>query len=405
MQLQTHLLSGVVVVDFTQFLAGPSVSQAMAELGAEVIKVESAPGGDPGRYLPLQRDGRSGYFVQQNTAKKSLCVDLRHAEGKALVLDLLKRADVMVENFSPGVIDKLSFGWDVVHALNPRLVMASVSALGQDGPLARMPGFDFTGQAYSGVASMAGDADGAPALIGVAVGDLGTGMSAMAAVCAALYHRERSGQGAFVEVSLLDFLFRSHEANVEIHTLSGGSIKPHRSGSQSTAYAPVGYYKARGGYVNLVIPSPMWPKLCEAMGQPALATDPRFKTNEDRVAHLTDLVKIIEDWMAGFESVDAVVTHCAGFRLPAAPVLSVEQAVKHPQLAGRGTVRTVPDPILGTVTIAGQPIRARGFAHHTGQPAPLLGEHNAQVLRHHLGLGPADVARLTQAGVLVSARV
>ncbi|MDP3820431.1 MAG: CoA transferase [Burkholderiales bacterium] len=400
-----HLLSGVVVVDFTQFLAGPSVSQAMAELGAEVIKVESAPTGDPGRYLPLQRDGRSGYFIQQNTAKESLCVDLRHAEGKALVNRLLQRADVLVENFSPGVIEKLGFGWDAVHALNPRLVMASVSALGQDGPLAKMPGFDFTGQAYSGVASMAGDADGAPALIGVAVGDLGTGMSALAAVCAALYHRERGGQGTRVEVSLLDFLFRSHEANVEMHTLSGGSIKPHRSGAQSTAYAPVGYYKARDGYVNLVIPGPMWPKLCAAMGQPALATDVRFRTNEDRVAHLAALVAIIETWMAGFDGVDAVVAHCAGFRLPAAPVLSVEQAVKHPQLAGRGTVRTVADPILGEVTIAGQPIRAQGFPHHTGKPAPLLGEHNADVLSRHLGLNAAELARLTQAGVLVSARV
>ncbi len=400
-----HLLSGVVVVDFTQFLAGPSVSQAMAELGAVVIKIESAPGGDPGRYLPLQRDGRSGYFVQQNTAKQSLCVDLRNAQGKALVNQLLQRADVLVENFSPGVIDKLGFGWDAVHALNPRLVMASVSALGQDGPLAGMPGFDFTGQAYSGVASMAGDPDGAPALIGVAVGDLGTGMSAMAAVCAALYHRERGGQGTYVEVSLLDFLFRSHEANVEIHTVSGGRIKPNRSGSQSTAYAPVGYYKARGGYVNLVIPGAMWPRLCEAMGRPGLATDPRFKTNEDRVAHLADLVAIIEAWMAGFESVDAVVAHCAGFRLPAAPVLSVEQAIKHPQLAGRGTVRQVADPILGKVTIAGQPIRARGFPHHSGKPAPLLGEHNAEVLKRYLGLAEADVARLTQAGVLASARV
>lgn len=402
---QPHLLSGVLVVDFTQFLAGPVVSQSMAELGAEVIKVESAPTGDPGRYLPLQRDGRSGYFVQQNTAKKSLCVDLRHSEGKALVTDLLRRADVLVENFSPGVIDKLGFSWDVVHSLNPRLVMASVSALGQTGPLAKVPGFDFTGQAYSGVASMAGDADGPPALIGVAVGDLGTGMSAMAAICAALYYRERGGMGTRVEVSLLDFLFRSHEANVEMHTLSGGAIQPHRSGSQSRAYAPVGYYRARDGYVNLVIPGPMWPKLCEAMGQPALLTDPRFATNEARVANLDLLVKIIEDWMAGFAGVDAVVAHCAGFRLPAAPVLSVAQAVRHPQLAGRGAAREVPDPILGPVTIAGQPIRVHGFAQHTGQPAPLLGEHNRDVLDRHLGLGADEVERLVQAGVLTSARV
>ncbi|MCC7182179.1 MAG: CoA transferase, partial [Rhodocyclaceae bacterium] len=142
-----HLLSGIVVVDFTQFLAGPVVTQTMAELGAEVIKIELAPTGDPGRYLPLQRDGRSGYFVQQNTAKMSLCVDIKRDEGRALVMDLLKSADVMVENYSPGVIAKLGFGWETVHALNPRLVMGSVSALGQTGPLAQLPGFDFTGQA------------------------------------------------------------------------------------------------------------------------------------------------------------------------------------------------------------------------------------------------------------------
>jgi crotonobetainyl-CoA:carnitine CoA-transferase CaiB-like acyl-CoA transferase len=400
-----HLLAGVVVVDFTQFLAGPSVTQAMAELGAEVIKVESAPGGDPGRYLPFVREGRSGYFVQQNTAKQSVCVDLRRPEGKALVDRLIDRADVLVENFSPGVIDKLGFGWEAVHARNPRLVMASVSALGQDGPLAKMPGFDFTGQAYSGVASMAGDPDGAPALIGVAVGDLGTGMSALAGVCAALFHRERGGAGTRVEVSLLDFLFRSHEANVEIHTVSGGAIKPNRSGSQSTAYVPVGYYKARDGYVNLVVPGAMWPKLCEAMGQPELADDPRFRTNADRVANLAELVAVIEDWMAGFDGVDAVVAHCAARRVPAAPVLSVEQALRHPQLAGRGAVRRVPDPILGEVTIAGQPIRAQGFAHHSGKPAPLLGEHNAEVLARHLGLADAEIDRLTRAGVLVAARV
>lgn len=400
-----HLMSGVLVVDFTQFLAGPVVTQSLAEMGAEVIKVELAPGGDPGRYLPLQKDGRSGYFVQQNTAKKSLCVDLRRAEGKALVTELLRRADVLVENYSPGVIDKLGFGWDVVHALNPRLVMGSISALGQSGPLAKMPGFDFTGQAYSGVASMVGDAAGAPALMGVAVGDVGTGMSALAAVCAGLFHRERSGQGTHVEASLLDFLFRTHEVNVEMHSLSGGAIQPHRSGSQSRAYAPVGYYRARDGYVSLVAPGAMWLTLCEAMGQPALASDPRFATNELRSANLDALVPIIEAWTGSFDGVDAVVAHCAKFRVAAAPVLSVAQAMRHPHMIERGTVRQVPDPILGEVTIAGQPIRVAGLAQHTGLPAPLLGEHNFEILSRHLGLDEAEVTRLTQAGVLTSARV
>ena len=402
---QPHLLSGLLVVDFTQFLAGPVVTQSMAELGAEVIKVELAPTGDPGRYLPAQKDGRSGYFVQQNTAKKSLCVDVRQAQGKALVTELLRRADVLVENYSPGVIDKLGFGWETVHALNPRLVMGSVSALGGSGPLSKMPGFDFTGQAYSGVASMIGDADGPPALMGVAVGDVGAGMSALAAIGAALFHRERTGQGVHVETSLLDFLFRSHEANIEMYSISGGAIKPHRSGSHSRAYAPVGYFRARDGYVSLVVPGTAWPKLCEAMGQPALTHDPRFADNELRVANASALVEIIETWMSGFAGIDAVVAHCAGYRIPAAPVLSVEQAMQHPHMVERGTVRKVPDPILGEVTIAGQPIRATGFAHHTGLPAPLLGEHNHDILSRHLGYSQERVAGLVQAGVLVSTRV
>ena len=198
------VMAGLVVVDFTQFFAGPIVTQSLAELGAEVIKVEFAPTGDPGRYLPLVKNQRSGYFIQQNTGKKSLCVDLKTTEGKRLVLDLIKKADVLVENYAPGAIARLGFGWDAVRALNPRLIMCSVSAFGQSGPLSNMPGFDFTGQAYSGVASMVGDSDGAPALIGLALGDCGTGMSALAAVNAALYRREKTGEGAYVESTLIE---------------------------------------------------------------------------------------------------------------------------------------------------------------------------------------------------------
>ncbi|MCG3187248.1 MAG: Acetyl-CoA:oxalate CoA-transferase [Rhodocyclaceae bacterium] len=399
-----HLLSGIVVVDFTQFLAGPVVTQTMAELGAEVIKIELAPTGDPGRYLPLQRDGRSGYFVQQNTAKMSLCVDIKRDEGRALVMDLLKSADVMVENYSPGVIAKLGFGWETVHALNPRLVMGSVSALGQTGPLAQLPGFDFTGQAYSGVASMVGDPDGPPALMGVAVGDVGAGMSALSAINAALVYRERTGRGTRVEASLLDFLVRSHEVNVEMYSLSGGAFKPNRCGSQSGAYAPVGYYRAPGGYVSLVVPSGLWPRFCAAMNRPELENDPRFASNELRAANIDALVRIIEDWMRGFDDVHAVVAHCSAHRIPAAPVLTVEQAIHHPHMIERESVRKVTDPIFGEITLAGQPICAEGFPRHTGKPAPLLGEHNAWVLRRYLKRSDAEIERLGESGVLAQAR-
>ncbi len=400
-----HLLTGITVVDFTQFLAGPVVTQSMAEMGAEVIKVELAPLGDPGRYLPLMKENRSGYFIQQNTAKKSLCLDINQQQGKSMITELLRKADVMVENFSPGVIAKLGFGWEAVHQLNPRLVMCSVSAFGQTGPLSRLPGFDFTGQAYAGVASMVGDPDGAPALIGLALGDVGAGMSALAAINAALFYRERTGKGIRVESSLLDFLFRGHEANVEMHSISGGAFKPNRCGSHSGAYAPVGYFKAKDGYVGLVIPGSLWPRLCAAMGKPEMERDPRFADNELRVKNVKALVQEIEDWMQSVGTVEEVVALLTKQRIPGAPVLSVEQAMKHPHLVERQTVRTVKDPVIGDVQIAGMPISTAQFPRHSGNPAPLLGEHNLDILSRHLGYSVEQVENLSRSGVLLSKRI
>lgn len=400
-----HLLTGITVVDFTQFLAGPVVTQSMAEMGAEVIKVELAPLGDPGRYLPLMKENRSGYFIQQNTAKKSLCLDINQQQGKSMITELLRKADVMVENYSPGVIAKLGFGWEAVHQLNPRLVMCSVSAFGQTGPLSRLPGFDFTGQAYAGVASMVGDPDGAPALIGLALGDVGAGMSALAAINAALFYRERTGKGIRVESSLLDFLFRGHEANVEMHSISGGVFKPNRCGSHSGAYAPVGYFKAKDGYVGLVIPGSLWPRLCAAMGKPEMERDPRFADNELRVKNVKALVQEIEDWMQSVGTVEEVVALLIKQRIPGAPVLSVEQAMKHPHLVERQTVRTVKDPVIGDVQIAGMPISTAQFPRHSGKPAPLLGEHNLDILSRHLGYSVEQVETLSRSGVLLSKRI
>ena len=191
-----YILGGIVVVDFSQIVAGPACTCLMAELGAEVIKVEFAPAGDPSRQLPTLRDGHSGYFVQHNQGKKGICVDPRQAEGLALLKSLIAKADVMVENFSPGVIARLGLGWEVVQALNPKLIMCSISAFGQTGPLSPLPGYDFIAQAYAGVTSMIGEPDAPPALAGLVMGDVGTGISALAAINGALFWRERnSNQG------------------------------------------------------------------------------------------------------------------------------------------------------------------------------------------------------------------
>ena len=193
------MLEGYKVLDFTQVLAGPTTTRYMVEMGAEVLKVEIAPNGDISRQVPFLRNDRSGYYVQQNRGKKSLCLDLKHPAGAAIIRELIPKCDVLVENFAPGVIGRLGFDYRVVKTLNPKIIMCSISTFGQHGPLATRPGYDFIGCAYSGVLSMIGEPDRLPVLPQVGVGDISTGVHGLTAILAALLHRERTGEGQFVE--------------------------------------------------------------------------------------------------------------------------------------------------------------------------------------------------------------
>jgi crotonobetainyl-CoA:carnitine CoA-transferase CaiB-like acyl-CoA transferase len=223
------VLDGYKVLDFTQYVAGPTVTLMMAEMGAEVIKVELAPGGDKTRLAPMQVNGRSGYYVQHNRGKKSLCVDPKIPEGLAILTALVAKVDVVVENFAPGVIGRMGLDWEAVKTINPRAIMCSVSAFGQTGPLATQPGFDTLGAAYAGISSMGGEADGPPYVPMAAIGDVSTGAHAMGAIACALLYRERSGRGQYLDLSLLDTYFHYHEASVQIHSLSKGTYKPTRT--------------------------------------------------------------------------------------------------------------------------------------------------------------------------------
>ena len=207
------ILDGLRVLDFTQVLAGPTLTRLMAEMGAEIIKVEMQPAGDVSRALPRIRDGRSGYHVQQNRGKRSLFVDLKDPRGRDLLLDVVPHVDVLVQNFAAGVIERLGFGWDVVSKLNPTLVMGSLSAFGRTGPLADRPGYDPVAQAYGGVLHMLGHEDRPPVQNGTSPGDVLTGVHGLAGICAALFHRERTGEGQEIEVSLLDAYVTTHEVN------------------------------------------------------------------------------------------------------------------------------------------------------------------------------------------------
>ncbi|MEQ9642324.1 MAG: CoA transferase [Alphaproteobacteria bacterium] len=397
-------LAGVVVLDFTQFVAGPVCTRAMAELGAEVIKVELAPTGDQARILPVRRGGRSAYFVQQNLGKKSLAVDPRQPAGLDLLKRLVSKVDVLVENFSPGAIARLGLGWDAVRELNPDLIMCSISAFGQDGPLAELPGFDFVGQAYSGITSMIGEPGMAPPLTGAAIGDVGAGACALGAVNAALYGRlKRGGGGERIDVALIDFYFQGHAMAVESYSASGGEIALTRSGTQHLTLVPAGVFSAREGHVVLIpVGEAMWRRLANAMDRSDLIDDPRFQDNAGRVAHRTELNRVVEDWLKAQPSDADAVRTLQSHRVPCAPVLSVADALREPQLLHRLTVVDIGDPVIGDFQVPGSLFRFPERGDLTHRWAPSLGEHNADILGRHLGIGAGEVQALEQAGTLVA---
>jgi crotonobetainyl-CoA:carnitine CoA-transferase CaiB-like acyl-CoA transferase len=395
------VLEGYKVLDFTQYVAGPTVTLMMAEMGAEVIKVELAPGGDKTRVAPMQVNGRSGYYVQHNRGKKSLCIDPKSPDGLAILKALVAKVDVLVENFAPGVIGRMGLGWETVKAINPRTIMCSVSAFGQTGPLASQPGFDTLGAAYAGITSMGGEANGPPYVPMAAIGDVSTGAHAMGAIACALLYRERSGRGQYLDLSLLDTYFHYHEASVQIHSLSKGEYKPTRSGLHSFYLAPVGVFKAKTGHIVIMCPMDhIFAFLCRAMGRPELAQDPRFIDNESRVKNYGALVEIIENWIAALPSDAAALAVMQEHRVPCAPVLSVEEAINHPHLRERGTVRKVHDRILGDLDLPGFALRFSEFPTPLDLEAPFLGEHNAELLGHYLGYTKEQVADLEGRGVI-----
>jgi CoA:oxalate CoA-transferase len=395
----TPILDGIRVVDMTQYLAGPTVTRLMAELGADIVKIEHPPHGDPSRTFAVVRDGRSGYFVQQNRGKRSVCVDIDHAEGRAVLDRLIERADVLVENYGPGVLERRGLGWVDVGAVNPRLVMASISGFGRTGPYSDKVAFDLIAQAYSGIMHLTGPADGPPMPVGTSIGDVSAGVHAVAAIGLALYHRERTGRGQHVDIAMVDALFHAHELAVQGPALTGMRWRPSRSGHRSRLTAPVGAYRAPEGWIVIHVMEAQWPRFCRAIGRDDLERDDRFVDLRARQRNADELATIVEAWMATFDRDADVLAALERERVPCAPVLAPADAIGHPYFEARRAVRTVRDPVLGDITIPGNPLR---FSEQPGEldlVAPRLGEHNVAVLLE-LGYEPSTIAELADAGVL-----
>ncbi len=398
-----HVLDGYKVLDFTQFVAGPTVTRLMATMGAEVIKVELAPDGDRSRLIPYVRDNRSGYYVQHNLGKLSLGLDARHPEGVAILRELVKQVDVLVENFAPGAIARLGFDYPAVSKLNPRIVMCSVSTFGQTGPLAEDPGFDLIGQAYAGVTGLIGEKDGPPVIPLMAIGDVSTGVHGMGAIACALLHRERSGVGQYIDVSLLDSYFGYQDMGVELFTASGGAARVERSGRHYPGLSPAGVFKGRKIYfIIMAWMDRHWAQLCEAMGRPELARDPRFAGLPARVENREAVTEVIEGWLASMPDDAKSLEAMRAVRVPVAPIHTLEDAINHPHLRARGTVAEVHDRVLGDIKVPGFPIRFSEFPSPVNQQAPLLGEHNDLILRKYLGYPDERIAALKDQRVLVS---
>jgi CoA:oxalate CoA-transferase len=408
MSLPPKMLSGYRVLDITQFVAGPTCTRLLAEAGADVIKVELAPFGDRSRFQGLKprsaeyKDtSQSTYFFQQNHSKKSLALDFKHPKSREILRKLAAKCDVLVENFTPGVMQRAGLGYEELKKINPKLIMCSISFAGQTGPLSDKPGYDYIAQALAGITGVIGEPDGKPAQVPVAIGDASTGVAAAMAVGFALVHRERTGEGQFIEASLLDTYFHMHEANVPKVAIRGEAFVPKREGSLHPNGGPVGVFDCgRGEFLVICALAHQWPQMVRALGRPELEKDPRFASARARSDNNQEVADIVEQWLKSFPSRDAAISALESERIPCAPVLTLNDAMAQPHLIERGTVRRVSDPQIGAFAIPGNPVRFSEWSGERDLKADLLGAHNEDILGE-LGLSPEEISGLYAEKVLV----
>lgn len=397
------MLAGIRVLDLTQYLSGPSATRLLAAMGADVIKAEPGPDGDPCRAVPAFVDGRSGFFVQQNRGKRSICVDFADPAGHELLRELALASDVVVENFGPGVLEKRRLDYASLSTERPDLILASISAFGKGNSLSHLPGYDIVGQAYAGVMHVTGEPDGPPLPVGTAIADCTAGLMAFGLIGHALFHRDRTGEGQHLDVSLVEPLLHMQALAVQVPSVLGPEHRQMRRGSQLGVTPPTGSYQGPEGYVAVHLTNRQWDRFQEAVTGSGIETDPRFADPERRLANSAALASAVEAWMQTFPTDRALLDHLEAHRCPAAPVLDVGTAAHdHPWYRERGAIVEVDDPLLGRFDVPGFPGRAGALPTDAdnGAPAPHLGEHTDEVLVEVLSYGEARVASLRDAGTV-----
>jgi len=391
-------LKGIRVLDLTRVLAGPYCAMLLGDMGAEVIKIEEPGRGDDTRGWPPFAGGESTYFMSVNRNKHSVTLNLKAPEGRDLLKRLVRKSDVLLENFRTGTMEKLGLGYATLARVNPKLIYCAMSGFGESGPEAHRGGYDLIVQAESGVMDLTGFPDGPPVKVGNSIADLVTGMSGAHGVTLALLARQRTRRGQKVEVAMLDVMasLLTYQAGMYLNA----GRRPARRGNEHPSIVPYEVFTAADGYLALgVANSSLWERCCTALERPELAKDPRYATDASRVEHRATLIPLLndilrtrpaEEWTKRFEAVG----------VPAGRIRTVPEVCESEHLRARGMVVSLPHPKAGTVRMMGVPIRLHGTPGKARASAPLLGADTAAVLKRVLGVGRAEVARLRKAGAL-----
>jgi crotonobetainyl-CoA:carnitine CoA-transferase CaiB-like acyl-CoA transferase len=391
-------LAGIRVLDLTRVLAGPFCAMMLGDMGAEVIKVEEPGKGDDTRSWPPFVEGESTYFMSVNRNKQSVTLNLKAPEGRKIFQALARKSDVLLENFRPGTMEKLGFGYKALAKLNPRLVYCSVSGFGESGPEAHRAGYDLIIQAESGVMDLTGFSDGPPVKVGNSVGDLVAGMSAAHGVVLALLARTRTRRGQKVEISMLDVMasLLTYQAGIYF----GTGQRPTRRGNAHPSIVPYEVFRAADAFVVLgVANNSLWIKCCGALGRPDLAQDPRFDTESKRVQNRATLVPLLNE-ILGKRAASEWVEQFEEVGIPAGLIKSVAEVCESEHLKARGMIVTLPHPRAGKVTAMGVPVRLHTTPGKAATAPPVIGQHTDAVLRRLVGLGKPAVAKLRAQGVV-----
>jgi len=393
-------LKDVKVLDLSRVLAMPYCSMILGDLGAQIIRVERPGVGDETRHWgPPWAGSQSAYYLFANRNKKSITIDLKKKEGQEIVRRLARRSDILLENFLPGSLSEMGLGYEDIKAVNPKIIYASVTGYGQDGPYRDLPGFDFVIQAQGGLMSIIGDPDGPPMKVGVAIVDITAGLFASSAVLAALHYREKTGVGQYIDIALLDSQV-AWLANQASNYLISGKV-PRRSGNAHPNIVPYETFKAKDGvYIALGVGNDnQWRKFCKLAQVEHLTDDPRYATNPKRVENRKELVSFLQEVFLQKTS-DEWLSLLAGAEIPSGPINTIDRVLADPQVLAREMLVEMEHPSVGKFKVVGSPMKFSETPVQYHLPPPLLGEQTEEILREILGYDNTRIARLKEVKVI-----